>query len=79
LKGHQKPVNCIDINSFNNLLASGSTDKLIIIWDLETTKKLYSLTGHSKSVEVVKVEQKLLEIYFLENIYKFFLSSHLNA
>jgi WD40 repeat protein len=55
LKGHQNKVNCFDINSLNKILASGSADKNVIIWDLETTKKLFTLNCHQKSVETVKV------------------------
>lgn len=51
LEGHSGCVNCLEWNSKGNLLASGSDDLHIIIWDPFRRKKLHSiLTGHHGNI-----------------------------
>jgi len=47
LRGHEKEISDIDINFENSLLASGSCDKSIRIWNLKTTEATQVLQGHS--------------------------------
>lgn len=46
LRGHFDDIECIAHHE--NLLLSGSWDKLIIIWDLNTGAKLATLEGHTE-------------------------------
>ena len=51
LKGHDGCVNSIHFNEGGNLLASGSDDLKIFIWDWEKKKKAYSFkSGHTQNV-----------------------------
>jgi WD repeat-containing protein 42A len=51
LKGHDGCVNSIHFNEGGNLLASGSDDLKIFIWDWEKKRKAYSFkSGHTQNV-----------------------------
>ena len=51
LKGHSGCVNSIHFNDGGSLLASGSDDLKIFIWDWEKRKKAYSFkSGHTQNV-----------------------------
>jgi WD40 repeat protein len=52
--GHTGPVNCIDMSPNKKMLASGSDDKSIIIWDMATATVLKKLTGHAWKVTSVQ-------------------------
>eukprot|EP00027_Filamoeba_sp_ATCC50430_P004777 CAMPEP_0168560754 /NCGR_PEP_ID=MMETSP0413-20121227/11230_1 /TAXON_ID=136452 /ORGANISM="Filamoeba nolandi, Strain NC-AS-23-1" /LENGTH=345 /DNA_ID=CAMNT_0008592079 /DNA_START=60 /DNA_END=1097 /DNA_ORIENTATION=- len=53
LKGHTKSIQCLEINEANGMLASGSDDKTVRIWDLKTGKSVRCLTGFSNPVNAV--------------------------
>jgi WD40 repeat protein len=46
LRGHINPVSCAEFSPDGRRLATGGTDKSIIVWDLETGKELITLRGH---------------------------------
>ncbi|CAB3978223.1 F-box WD repeat-containing 7-like [Paramuricea clavata] len=48
LNGHTKRV--LSVSAFENMIASGSYDKTIKVWDAKSGKILQTLTGHSKGV-----------------------------
>lgn len=50
LSGHTKAVTSVEIAPDNRILASGSYDTTIKLWDLQTGKLLRTLTGHSNVV-----------------------------
>jgi len=52
--GHTGPVNCLDMSPNKKMLASGSDDKTIIIWDMATATVLKKLTGHAWKVTSVQ-------------------------
>ncbi|ETO01313.1 WD-40 repeat-containing protein, partial [Reticulomyxa filosa] len=54
--GHTFHVNSIDYSTFNHgrLLCSGSADKTVRIWDIETTKEIHVFNGHLNEVYCVK-------------------------
>lgn len=54
-RGHQKEISDIDINYENTLVASGSCDKTIRIWNLKTTESTTILQGHTAMVTSVEV------------------------
>lgn len=54
-RGHEKEISDIDINYENTILASGSCDKTIRIWNLRTTECLTILHAHSAMVTSVEV------------------------
>ena len=49
-RGHKYDVSSISWSSDGNMLASGSLDKSIIIWNAVDEKLLHTLTGHSDGV-----------------------------
>ncbi|MEH2246579.1 serine/threonine-protein kinase [Nostoc sp.] len=56
LTGHSgtlSSVNALAISPDSNTLASGSDDKIVKLWDLNTKKILASLSGHSQAVKSV--------------------------
>jgi WD40 repeat protein len=47
LSGHKKKVDSIQFHpTAANILASGSSDKTVKIWDIETGKELFSVDNH---------------------------------
>jgi periodic tryptophan protein 1 len=53
--GHEDAVLCLSYNSLNrNVLASGSADKRIILWDLEELKQAVKIKNHKDKVQSLK-------------------------
>jgi WD40 repeat protein len=50
LKGYSSKVNCIAFSTNGNYLASGSDDKIIKLWNIETNKNVGILRGHHKCI-----------------------------
>jgi WD40 repeat protein len=50
LRGHTEAVTAVAFGSDDRLLASGSADKTVKLWDAVTGKEVRSLRGHEKSV-----------------------------
>ena len=48
--GHSEPVNSLKFSPDGKILASGSDDSTIKIWDVENEKELRTLSGHSDNV-----------------------------
>ena len=48
--GHNAPVNVLQFAPEGNILASGGTDNLIVLWDLNTKKQLSNLIGHTSTI-----------------------------
>jgi predicted NACHT family NTPase len=55
LPGHSSFVNSLAISPDGKILASGSWDKTIKIWNLETPELIGTLTGHSDRVNSVAI------------------------
>lgn len=58
LKGHDNGVMAVQI--LDNILATGSYDKTIKIWDLETGKEVRTLTGHTGGVRCLQFDDSKL-------------------
>ncbi|ETO31263.1 WD-40 repeat-containing protein [Reticulomyxa filosa] len=56
---HTKQVSSIDYSTFNGiqLICSGSSDKTVCVWDINSNKQLQSLDGHTESVNCAKFSQ----------------------
>lgn len=55
LTGHGDSVNALAVTPDSNRLISGSNDKTIKVWSLETAKELFTLIGHTDWVNDVAV------------------------
>ncbi|WP_375496795.1 helix-hairpin-helix domain-containing protein [uncultured Nostoc sp.] len=53
LQGHSNSVNSVAFSPDGKILASGSDDKTIKLWDLATGREIYTLQGHSSYVNSV--------------------------
>lgn len=60
---HDDTVHAVSINSNKTRLVSGSSDKLIKIWDLPTQRSVSTLQGHSAKVECVVCSPNELEVF----------------
>ncbi|XP_072045645.1 methylosome protein WDR77-like [Amphiura filiformis] len=56
-------VHAVSINSNKTRLVSGSSDKLIKIWDLPTQRSVSTLHGHTRKVECVVCSPNELEVF----------------
>lgn len=53
--GHTSAVHCIAVSGDGHLLASGSSDGKIKLWNLETGTLVRSLTGHQGAVQALAI------------------------
>ena len=53
LQGHRGEVKHVDFSNDGRLLASGSTDDSVIVWDVATHKPRTTLSGHGRDVNWV--------------------------
>ncbi len=53
LQGHSSGVTCIAIANFQSILASGSSDCFICLWDSQKLELVCTLKGHSKTVNCI--------------------------
>lgn len=53
LKGHSDWVSCIAFNNETTLLASGSDDRSVLIWQLSSLEVLARINGHSDTIRCV--------------------------
>ena len=54
MNGHSDYVNSVAFNHSETLLASGSSDNTIKLWNLETKTEIASLHGHNNWVRSVE-------------------------
>jgi WD40 repeat protein len=55
LEGHNDYVRSVSISPDGKILASGSGDKTIKLWDLETGQEILTLTGHNDYIRSVSI------------------------
>jgi WD40 repeat protein len=55
LMGHTATVNTVAIHSDNNTLVSGSNDRQVNLWNLQTGKLLYTFSGQAEAVLSVAI------------------------
>ena len=53
--GHSFPVNDIAITPDGQTVASGSDDRMVKLWDIDSGRELQSLTGHDKSIFAIAI------------------------
>jgi WD40 repeat protein len=53
LKGHSASVTCLAVSSDGSLLASGSRDKNVKLWEVRKEEELHTLAGHTDRVTSV--------------------------
>lgn len=51
--GHKARVGCLDVSNNRRMLATGSDDKTVKIWDIKTKSVRYTLEGHTWKVTSV--------------------------
>jgi WD40 repeat protein len=60
--GHTLPITCVDINGSSTQVISGSLDKTVRVWDLQSGLLLNTLMGHTNRVTAVVFSADGLEI-----------------
>lgn len=53
LKQHSAPVACVEFHPNELLLASGSSDRTVVFWDLEKFQMASSTDGNSSGIRWV--------------------------
>src|SRR5262245_48517320 len=51
LRGHRSDVKSVAFGPNGRLLASGSQDKTVRVWDIASGKEIYTLQGHTGAVQ----------------------------
>jgi F-box and WD-40 domain protein CDC4 len=59
LDGHESGVWALARRG--NILVSGSTDKTVRVWDLQTFEELHTFYGHSSTVRCLEIVEPLLD------------------
>ncbi|KAJ0067163.1 hypothetical protein NL108_012881, partial [Boleophthalmus pectinirostris] len=57
LYGHIDAVTCLAVSEVHNMLLSGSRDYTCILWDLEELSYITQLTGHTRSVSAIAINE----------------------
>ena len=60
LRGHAAEVSDMAVNYENTLLATGSNDKTVRVWNLQTKTPLTVLHGHSGNINTLQVNKLVL-------------------
>lgn len=55
LYGHENVVTCLDFESADGYLVSGSTDWLVRVWDLASEEMVVTLEGHNAPVRCIQL------------------------
>jgi U3 small nucleolar RNA-associated protein 13 len=67
IKGHQMPVTCMACNSTGELLATGSTDNSIRVWDIVKGYCTHSFKDHTSVIRVVQFIGNFNELRLLSS------------
>jgi F-box/WD-40 domain protein MET30 len=70
LKGHKDGIMCIQFCENKNRLISGSYDKTVHVWNLETGEILKVLTGHTRCVRALQFDDAKLVTGSMDNTLK---------
>ncbi|KAK0711934.1 WD40-repeat-containing domain protein [Lasiosphaeris hirsuta] len=68
LKGHTNGVTCLQLD--DNILASGSYDATIKIWNIETGEEIRTLRGHTRGIRALQFDDSKLISGSLDNTIK---------
>ncbi|KAJ4303931.1 E3 ubiquitin ligase complex SCF subunit scon-2 [Collariella sp. IMI 366227] len=68
LKGHTNGVTCLQLD--DNILATGSYDATIKIWNIETGEELRTLRGHARGIRALQFDDSKLISGSLDNTIK---------
>ena len=55
---HRQPVNAIALSRDGSLLATGSDDQKVVLWDVASGRKIRPLSGHTESVRAVALDHQ---------------------
>lgn len=55
LIGHAQSVGCLAVSPDGDILASGSSDRTVKLWELDTGTEIRTLTGHFGEVEAITI------------------------
>ncbi|KAK4238984.1 hypothetical protein C8A03DRAFT_14600 [Achaetomium macrosporum] len=68
LKGHTNGVTCLQLD--DNILATGSYDATIKIWNIETGEEIRTLHGHTRGIRALQFDESKLISGSLDNTIK---------
>ncbi|RUP44968.1 quinon protein alcohol dehydrogenase-like superfamily [Jimgerdemannia flammicorona] len=67
LSGHTDGVMCLQYDDSSNVLITGSYDKTVRVWNLETGKTLRVLAGHTRCVRALQFDEAKLITGSMDN------------
>ncbi len=63
LTGHNSAIYSITVSSDNTKVFTGSSDKTVIVWDLTTMKKLFTLGGNIWGIVLIKFDSSTSTVH----------------
>ncbi|KAG1056818.1 hypothetical protein G6F43_001323 [Rhizopus delemar] len=57
---HEAAISCLQLSEPHNLLMTGSIDKTVTVWNLETGQVLRKLKGHSRPIQTLQFDDTKL-------------------
>lgn len=70
LRGHSDGVMCVQFCDILKIVITGSFDKTVRVWDLETGKEIRQLLGHSRCVRALQFDDAKLVTGAMDNTLK---------
>ena len=73
MNGNKDSIYSLAMNPWGTVIISGSTEKVLRVWDPRTCQKLMKLKGHSDNVKALVINRDGTQVQRCHYSYSFFL------